>query len=62
MSRYVCYYSGRRAMYREFAARWLRWAATHELTEEEITGVALFFKSIGKRFGLITEFREMGLL
>ena len=62
MSKYVIYYSGRKEMYRNMAIRWLKWSKTTELTEEQIRGVSLFFKSIAIRFGLINEFRDLGLL
>lgn len=62
MSRYTCYYSGRKIMYRELALRWSRWAAEAELGEKEVEGISKFFKAIAKRFGLITEFREIGII
>jgi hypothetical protein len=62
MSKYVIYYSGRKYMYRDMAARWIKWAETADLADEQRLGVALFFKSIGRRFGLINEFREIGVI
>lgn len=62
MSRYVCYYSGRKGMYRDLAARWAKWAETSNLTEEQKRGVSMFFKAIARRFGLINEFREIGVI
>lgn len=62
MSKYVCYYSSRKGFYRELAAKWSRWSKTVELTEFESAGISKFFKQIAKRFGLITEFREMGII
>lgn len=62
MSRYSIYYSTRKSMYRELAARWIKWAADSNLTERELEGVALFFKSIAVRFGLVNEFREIGVI
>lgn len=62
MSNYVIYYSTRKSMYRELATRWIKWAATSNLTEREREGVAMFFKSIAVRFGLVTEFRELGII
>jgi hypothetical protein len=49
-------------MYRDLATRWIKWAATSNLTEKELEGVAMFFKSIAIRFGLVTEFREIGVI
>lgn len=62
MSRYIVYYSGRKTMYRELAERWARWAKTTKLSPEEIRGTSKFFKDIAVRFGLITEFRELGVI
>ena len=62
MSNYVIYYSARKSMYRELANRWLKWSSTANLTEEEVMGITKFFKSIAVRFGLIKEFREIGII
>lgn len=62
MSKYTYYYNTRQAMYRTMASRWLRWAATSELSEQELKGVSMFFRSIAKRFGLIKEFRDIGII
>ena len=62
MSRYVCYYSARKNFYRELAERWCSWAATANLTDAEITGISKFFYGLARRFGLISEFREMGII
>lgn len=62
MSRYVCYYSGRKSMYRDMAVKWMKWAATSDLTDDQRRGVSLFFRSIAVRFGLIREFREIGVI
>jgi hypothetical protein len=62
MSKYVCYYSARKIFYRELAERWSKWAATAKLTETESQGISKFFWSLARRFGLIGEFREMGII
>jgi hypothetical protein len=62
MSKYVVYYSGRKEMYRDMVTRWSKWAKTANLTAEQRRGIALFFKSIGRRFGLINEFRDIGVI
>ena len=62
MSKYVIYYSTHKDMYRSLASRWARWAETSELTEQETEGVAMFFKTIAVRFGLVKEFRELGVI
>ena len=62
MSRYTIYYSSRKDMYRTLAVRWSRWAAGINLTDSEREGVSMFFKSIAVRFGLVREFREIGVI
>lgn len=62
VSRYVVYYSVRKEMYRELAERWKRWSETTKLSESETHGVSLFFYQIARRFGLVTEFRELGVI
>ena len=62
MSRYVCYYSARKTFYREMAEKWCRWRAGATLTQTEVEGISKFFKSLAKRFGLINEFRELGII
>jgi hypothetical protein len=62
MSRYVIYYGCRKSMYRDLATRWAKWAKSVKLTPDEIRGTSKFFYDIGVRFGLITEFRELGVI
>lgn len=62
MSKYVCYYSARKIFYRELADKWCKWAATANLTETEYLGISKFFYQIARRFGLIGEFRELGII
>jgi hypothetical protein len=62
MSKYVVYYNVRQDMYREMAARWAKWSSAANLTGDQRHGMALFFTSIGRRFGLINEFRELGVI
>ena len=62
MSNYVLYYNKNQKVYRELAERWARWASTVQLTQDEIRGTAKFFKDIAVRFGLVTEFRELGVI
>ena len=62
MSNYVRYYNKNQQVYRELAERWAKWSKTTTLTQEEIKGTAKFFKDIAVRFGLITEFREIGVI
>lgn len=62
MSTYVRYYNKNQKVYKELAERWVRWAKTVQLTPEEIKGTSKFFYDIGVRFGLVTEFRELGVI
>lgn len=62
MSRYVIYYSTRQDMYRKLATRWKAWADERSLSSEQVRGMMLFFQHIGKRFGLLTEFKDIGVI
>ena len=62
MSKYVIYYSSRKSMYRELAERWASWAKNATLTPDEVRGTAKFFRAIAVRFGLISEFKELGII
>ena len=62
MSSYVRYYNSRQNFHRELATKWARWAKTANLSETQVVGVSKFFRPIAKRFGLIKEFRELGIL
>jgi hypothetical protein len=62
MSKYVIYYGTRKEMYRDMADRWARWSKSVKLTPDEVRGTAKFFYDIGVRFGLVTEFRELGVI
>lgn len=62
MSNYVIYYGVRKEMYREMASRWAKWAETKSLPDDQRHGISLFFYSIARRFGLINEFRELGVI
>jgi hypothetical protein len=62
MSSYVRWYNDRKNFYKVFAARWAAWAEGADLSEVEIEGMSKFFKSIAKRFGLMQEFAELGVI
>lgn len=62
MSSYVRYYNKNQKVYKELAERWARWAKTATLSSDEIRGTSKFFKDIGVRFGLVTEFKELGVI
>lgn len=62
MSRYTTYYTVKREQYLEFARQWSDWSKTVDLSDDDILGISKFFTSMGKRFGLITEFRDLGVI
>ena len=62
MSKYVIYYSSRKDMYRRTAVSWKAWADGSALSESQVRGMSIFFRRIGKRFGLINEFKEIGVI
>lgn len=62
MSKYTTYYITRQQQYRELATSWKNITSSMNLTEDQKKGMALFFKSIAKRFGLIQEFRDIGVI
>lgn len=62
MSNYVIYYNTRQHMYRDLAKRWKAWADSADLAEAQLIGMSIFFRHIGKRFGLIKEFEKIGVI
>ena len=62
MSKYVIYYSTRQDMYRKLAIHWKAWADDSNIVETQRIGMSLFFRHIGKRFGLIQEFKAIGVI
>ena len=61
MSNYVKWYNDRKNFYKVFATRWATWAEGASLTATDIEGMAKFFKTIAKRFGLMQEFTNLGI-
>ena len=62
MSKYTIYYNTRQHMFRELARQWKAWAEGTQLSESQVRGMAVFFRHIGKRFGLIKEFKDIGVI
>lgn len=62
MSKYTMYYTAKQKQYLEFATNWANTTASMNLTERQRRGMALFFKPIARRFGLVKEFRDIGVL
>jgi hypothetical protein len=49
-------------MFRDLAITWKSWAEDAHLDESQLRGMAIFFRHIGKRFGLINEFKDIGVI
>lgn len=62
MSKYTRYYTAKQDQYRKVVTNWLTLAADMNLSKKQRKGMSLFFKSIARRFGLIKEFRDLGVL
>lgn len=62
MSRYTYYYKLNQNHYKRLAINWKAWAANSSLTKRDKEGMAKFFNPIAKRFGLIKEFRDIGVI
>ncbi len=62
MSKYTTYYNTRQDMYRKLAVQWKAWADDSQIAESQRIGMSFFFRHIGRRFGLITEFRDIGVM
>jgi hypothetical protein len=62
MSKYTTYYNERQQMFRELAINWTIFAMSRHLTDIQTKGMKVFFRSIGKRFGLLTDFKKIGVI
>lgn len=62
MSKYTTYYNTRQAMYKDLAVSWCKFADGLNLTDLQKTGMRLFFRPIARRFGLVKEFKNIGVL
>jgi hypothetical protein len=49
-------------MFRKLATQWKAWASAVDLSEDQYKGMSLFFRHTGKRFGLINEFKDIGVI
>jgi hypothetical protein len=49
-------------MYKDLAINWSKFAEYIELTDYQRKGMALFFKPIARRFGLVKDFKNIGVL
>ncbi len=62
MSKYTTYYNNRQLMFRDIAINWAIFAGSRHLTDTQTKGMKIFFRSIGKRFGLLTDFKKIGVI
>ena len=62
MSKYTMYYNSKQKQYKDFAANWAKVTSTMDLTERQKRGMALFFRPIARRFGLVQEFKDIGVI
>ena len=62
MSKYTMYYTSKQKQYKDFATSWAKLTSTMDLTERQRRGMALFFKPIARRFGLMQEFKDIGVI
>ena len=62
MSKYTVYYMLKQNEYRDFARDWAKATSNMPLTERQRRGMALFFKPIATRFGLVKDFKEFGVM
>lgn len=62
MSKYTRYYNRKQIQYKNFATSWAKLASEMSFTERQYKGMALFFKPIARRFGLIQVFKEIGVI
>ena len=62
MSKYTTYYNNRQQMFRELAINWTIFVRSRHLTDIQTKGMKVFFRSIGKRFGLLTDFKKIGVI
>ena len=62
MSKYTTYYDRKKRQYRDFATSWAKLACDMNLTERQSRGMALFFRPIARRFGLVQEFKDIGVI
>lgn len=62
MSKYVKYYNERQDSYRTLATMCINWIEATSPSPAELEGVTKFFGHVGKRFGLISEFKKLGVM
>jgi hypothetical protein len=56
------YYNAKQTQYRDFAVAWSKLNMNETLSERQQRGMVLFFTPIARRFGLVQEFKSLGLI
>lgn len=62
MSYYVSYYNANRKLYKTLAECWVERANSSCLSQAERDSVTKFFRKKATRFGLVQDFRRIGVL
>jgi len=62
MSKYTTYYNSRQTMYRDLATNWMKYVEEHGITKRQMHGMSIFFTNIARRFGLMKDFRDIGVI
>ena len=55
-------YSGKKENIRQFAQMFQRWAAGAVLSWADVAAWGAFFEHVGRKYGLLTEFKEEGII
>ena len=56
------YYERKKEEARQEAIEWQQWAAEQSLSWWDVAGATDHFYNLGKRYGLLKEFRENGII
>ena len=62
MSKYTTYYKSKQLEYRSLAVNWSIFADSHKIPGYQRRGMALFFRPIARRFGLVSAFKKIGII
>ncbi len=62
MSKYVQYYNDRQDACRTLVTQYMNWLESENMEPQELPEVVGFFTKVAKRFGLIREFRQRGVI
>ena len=62
MSKYVQYYNDRQEACRTLATQYKNWVESENMEPQELSEFVGFFTKVAKRFGLIREFKQRGVI